>query len=155
MGYDTEFRGGFELDKPLSPEHKEYLTKFSETRRFSKKAERFSDPIREKVGLPYGSQGCYSLVDCEDVLDYNCPPEGQPVLWCHWVPNDDGTEIVWDEGEKFYGYVTWLEYLIAHFLKPWGYVLNGECDWRGEGFYDLGTIIVKDNVVISKVVSFI
>ena len=50
-------------------------------------------------------------------------------------------------GEKFYDYVGWIEYLIANFLKPWGYVLNGEVEWHGEDGDDRGMIVVKDNVV--------
>lgn len=71
----------------------------------------------------------------------------QPGLWCQWVPNDEGTAIVWDEGEKFYSYVEWIEYLIAHFLAPWGYKLNGEVRWVGEDSSDRGIILVADNVV--------
>lgn len=71
----------------------------------------------------------------------------QPGLWCQWVPNEDGTAIVWDEGEKFYEYVAWIEYLINHFLAPWGYKLNGEVRWVGEDSSDRGIILVVDNVV--------
>jgi hypothetical protein len=38
-----------------------------------------------------------------------------------------------------------LEYLIDHFLAPWGYVLNGEVNWQGEREDDTGKIIVADN----------
>lgn len=104
----------------------------------------------------------------EDVADYNVPPSGQPGLWCQWVPFtkertlrltsvDEGPEegavydrIVWDGGEKFYSYVEWLEYLIAHFLEPWGYALSGEVTWRGEERDDIGKIVVADNQVSVK-----
>lgn len=71
----------------------------------------------------------------------------QPGLWCQWVPNASGTAIVWDEGEKFYDYIEWIEYLITHFLAPWGYKLNGEVSWEGEESGDLGIIEITDNVV--------
>lgn len=67
--------------------------------------------------------------------------------YCGWVPSHDGTEIVWDEAEKFYGYVDWLGYLIDKFLRPWGYVLNGEVRWEGEESDDRGVIYCKDNQV--------
>jgi hypothetical protein len=71
----------------------------------------------------------------------------QPGLWCQWVPNEDGTALVWDGGEKFYEYVEWIEYIITNFLKPWGIVANGQVEWQGEERDDHGVIDVKDNVV--------
>ena len=50
----------------------------------------------------------------------------QPGLWCQWVPSSDGTEIAWDEGEKFYNYEEWMQYLLDHFLTPWGYLVAGD-----------------------------
>jgi hypothetical protein len=72
-------------------------------------------------------------------------------LWCQWVPTDDGSELVWDGGEKFYNYVEWLDYLIDKILAPRGYTLNGECQWFGEERDDVGVIIVKNNIVTTKV----
>jgi hypothetical protein len=54
---------------------------------------------------------------------------------------------VWDGCEKFFMYVEWLEYLIEHFLRPWGYVLSGEVAWFGEDFDDCGDIMVRDNTI--------
>ena len=71
----------------------------------------------------------------------------QPGLWCQWVVSDDGKYLEWDGGEKFYNYVDWLKYLIRHFFQNWGLVLNGEIEWKGEEFNDVGKIVVKDNVV--------
>jgi hypothetical protein len=161
MGYTTEFSGSFELDRPLTDEHRAYLEKFNDTRRMARdatKAELLPDPVRLAAGLPVGEQGGYFVgakghagQDHEaSILDYNTAPKGQPGLWCQWQPTYDGAEIVWDEGEKFYNYVEWLEYIIAHFLQPWGYVLNGEVEWDGEDREDIGQICVKDNVVETK-----
>lgn len=71
----------------------------------------------------------------------------QPGLWCQWVPTDDGHAIEWDQGEKFYEYIEWIKYLIHHFLKPWGYTLNGEVSWYGEEREDTGLIRIVDNEV--------
>lgn len=158
MGYSTDLIGCFDLDKPLKPEHKAYLEAFAKTRRMRRNAARtalLNDKIRAAVNLPVGAEGGYyvgSKADfgqehSPDVVDYNGPPEGQPGLWCQWVPTEDGDRIHWDGGEKFNYYVEWLEYLIAHFLKPWGYVLNGKMGWQGEDSSDRGTIWVKNNVV--------
>lgn len=162
MGYDTNFNGEFKLNKPLSKEHKTYIENFSYTRRVQRKqtvASKMEDPVRIAAGLPVGKEGAYFVgakgmcgQDIDDsVKNYNTPPSGQPSLWCQWVPSEDGTAIVWDEGEKFYEYIDWIKYLIEHFLSPWGYVLNGEVYWIGEDADDRGIIVIKDNVVKTKV----
>lgn len=75
---------------------------------------------------------------------------GMPSYYCQWVPNEDGTAIQWDGGEKFRGYMEWLEYIIGAFLIPWGYTLNGEVHWSGDEVRDVGKIIVVDNLVTKK-----
>lgn len=172
MGYSTTFTGKFNLDRPLAPEHKAYLEAFAETRRMARDAaltEMRDDPLRLAVGLPVGSQGGYFVgADApygqegmfadpqrrkpEDlgILDVNRMPDGQPGLWCQWVPSKDGGSIEWGRGEKFYRYVDWLEYIIEHFLVPWGYTLNGEVKWKGEDREDRGTIVVIENLVSTR-----
>jgi len=158
MGYTTDFEGSFAIDKPLKPEHAAYLRKFADTRRMKrdeKKASKLPDPIRLAVALPIGRDGGYFVEGSgfggqdgdPSVVDMNGAPEGQPGLWCQWVPSADGAELTWDGGEKFYEYVAWLEYLIEHFLKPWGYVVNGSVTWQGEDRNDIGKLIVKKNKV--------
>ena len=70
-----------------------------------------------------------------------------PGIWCQWEPNEDGTALIWDEGEKFYEYEAWIEYLIDNYLKPWGYVLNGVVSWDGDDSEDNGDITIEDNIV--------
>ena len=158
MGYHTEFDGCFDIDKPLSENHKNYLVAFSSSRRMERDsviAESLPDPVRDKAQLPIGKDGAYFVGATgyggqdrdESIIEYNNPPREQPGLWCQWIPNSDGTAIEWDGGEKFYCYVEWITYLINNFLKPWGYTINGKVSWRGESFHDIGTIVVSDNVV--------
>jgi hypothetical protein len=111
----------------------------------------------------------------KSIIDYNTPPgqvpygckefndtyaenirreeEGtcQPGLWCQWIISEDGTELMWDEGEKFYNYAEWLKYLIDHFFSKWSILLNGEIYWDGEDSDDLGKIVVTNNEVVVKV----
>jgi hypothetical protein len=175
MGYTTEFSGSFKLDKPLTEAQVAYLNEFSATRRMKRdvaKMQGYKDPIREAVGLPLGREGefyvgagdnnrenqplsneppgdrCFGQHESEDIVNYNSPPDTQPGLWCQWEPTKDGTGIIWNGGEKFYYYIPWLQYLIANFLAPWGYVLNGEVEWQGENDDDSGVIVVKNNIVI-------
>ena len=161
MGYSTYFFGNFKLDKPLKPEHAAYLLKFSATRRMKRHAQETAtrpDPVRIAAGLPIGDDGEFFVGAGEmagqehssDVKNYNEPPATQPGLWCQWVPSEDGTAIQWDEGEKFYDYMEWLEYLISKFLQPWGYILNGSVEWKGDESDDLGMILVVNNKVTVK-----
>lgn len=178
MGYTTYFEGQFELDKPLTPAQHKYLTLFAETRRMVRSNEMVNDlvidinesnelstvgdipadKLHEHLGLGLGENGEYFVGGAgmcgqdhdSSILDYNNPPSNQPGLWNQWIPNEDGTSIEWDGGEKFYGYVEWLEYIITHFLKPWGYTVNGAVKWSGEDSDDMGAIVVNDNVVNSR-----
>lgn len=174
MGYTTDFEGSFKLDRPLDPAHAAYLLKFNNTRRMRRnavKAAALPDPLRKAAGLPVGKDGAYFVGAGGDfgqgrddsVMNYNRPPQGQPGLWCQWVPDTgemrhwrEGPDLTacdriqWDGGEKFYNYVEWLQYLLDHFLKPWGYVLNGEVEFVGENPDDRGMIVVEQNKVTTK-----
>jgi len=165
MGYTTEFKGAFYLDKPLTKEHAQYLLDFADTRRFKRDPKHtppLSDPSREDVNLPIGEEcGYYVGNDHPSTgeFDYNIPPSGQPGLWCQWVPGHEeepleeiteelpANSIVWNGGEKFYEYIPWIVYIVEHFLKPWGYVLNGEVEYFGERREDYGTIVCEDNEI--------
>lgn len=161
MGYTTDFIGEFKLDKPLTKEHLDYLLAFAETRRMKRdpgKTFHFPDPKREAVKLPLGRESEFFVGDkedfggkyTEDILDSNYPPVTQPGLWCKWIPNKEGTAIVWNGAEKFYDYVEWLNYIIVNFLSKWDYKLNGEVEWQGEDRGDMGLIVVKNNEVTTK-----
>lgn len=156
MGYTTDFDGSFEITPPLTPEQRAYIVKFSGTRRVRRDeamtGER-DDPVRAAVGLPVGEEGGYFVGadgyhgwdggGAVGVIDSNTAPAGQPGLWCQWVPSDDGAELGWDGGEKFYEYVEWLKYLVQHFLTPWGRTLDGTVQWQGEASDDIGRIVCE------------
>ena len=135
-----------------------YIKKFNDTRRMKRNAdaaESLPDPLRLALNLPVGVEGDYFVGglgfagqdDDPSVLDHNNSPSGQPGLWCQWTTNNYGTTIQWDRGEKFYGYIEWLKYIIEHFLQPWGFVINGEVKWQGEDSRDKGVIRAVNNVV--------
>jgi hypothetical protein len=152
MGYTTDFTGKFELNKKLDLETYMFLRKLNDTRRMAR-----------KVDKKYGVEGEF-YVDGNDktdemffdnkknsnIIDYNVPPKTQPSLWCQWTPTEDAKHIEWDEGEKFYSYIEWLEYIIEKVLKPKGYKLNGEVEYQGEDGSDFGMIVVKNNVVKNR-----
>jgi hypothetical protein len=148
MGYTTEFSGSIAVDPPLDEAEIKYLRKFTETRRMN----------RRKGPYYVDGAGFMGQYREPDVTDYNQPPKGQPGLWCHWVPTDDGTAIEWDGGEKFYDSEEWMAYLIEHFIgsnplaKPQlpflrSHVLNGTIDAQGEESDDRWRLVVKDNAV--------
>ena len=64
------------------------------------------------------------------IIDINKPAYDQPNKNCHWIIKYG--KLVWDGNSYFYDYVEWLEYLIEHFFKKRGYVLNGKVSWSGE-----------------------
>lgn len=148
MGYTTTFDGKVAIDPPLNQEEIQFLTDFSESRRMDRK------------------EGPYELEN-ENVLNHNKPPEGQPSLWCDWVPTPDGEAIVWDGREKFYDPIEWMQYLIDHFLKPnaiakdalpflqANHTLNGEIFAQGESHGDIWKLVVTDNVVEYKSARFV
>jgi hypothetical protein len=149
MGYTTHFYGQIAVEPPLNEQEIAYLNKFSETRRMA------------CVQGPYyvDRGGDYGQLAGPDVLNYNDPPEGQPGLWCQWVPTPDGAAIEWDGSERFYDSPEWMQYLIDHFLKPGAHaaaelpflqanhVLNGSIKAQGEEIDDRWKLIVKNNVV--------
>ena len=137
MGYTTEFYGGIELDKPLKPEHAEYLLAFAESRRMKRDATivaTFRDPVRERAKLPVGLDGgyfvgsvneefieehvgdgenkawcCAGQVKDPSILNYNSPPEDQPGLWCQWVPCVEPGPFYHDgfDSQAEYTFIAW------------------------------------------------
>lgn len=142
MGYTTDFSGRFELDRELDDDLYTFLCKFNDTRRMARKL----PPEFGVEGEFYVAAGGHCGQDhSDDIIDYSIPPSTQPGLWCQWRPTDDRKGIEWDGGEKFYEYGAWLEYIIVNFLKPNGYILNGQVSWEGEDSSDKGYIFVVNN----------
>lgn len=158
MGYNTWIEGEFTVAPPLSPAHSAYLTAFADTRRMQRdpaKAAAMPDPVRLAVGLPLGEEACffvggtggkYGEEDDQAVTDGNLPPVDQPGLWCCWAPSEDRCHLAPDEDYNR-NYVEWLEYLLALFLRPWGYTLGGEVRWYGDDPLDRGKIVASASQV--------
>jgi hypothetical protein len=108
MGYTTDFVGHIDVHPALNREEIEYLTAFSQSRRY------------ERPGGPYAVPGNPRAEEPPVEVDdsYNRPAPGQPQLWCQWVPCWEGCCLSVDGREKFYRPVAWLRYLVDHFLKP-------------------------------------
>lgn len=77
-------------------------------------------------------------------LNKNVP---KPELgYCQWEPTEDLKGLKWDDGEKFYDYVEWLEQIIR-LIAPAGYIVSGLVKYQGEEIGDVGDITVANNVV--------
>jgi hypothetical protein len=141
MGYTTDFAGEWTLNKPLDDFTYNFLRNLSDTRRMGR-------TVSEDK---YGIEGEFYIEDLEDsgqrlnpnIIDYNRPPITQPGLWCDWKPTEDRKYIEWNQSEKFYYYIEWIEYILSKILLPLGYKLDGTIDWRGEDFYDTGEIVLS------------
>ena len=158
MGYTTDFSGSLKFNKEVSEQLREYINRFSATRRMPRINEKIKEIFPNWRELCFfgdlGNKGeyfapvssNYGQENDESVVDYNGYKDNvHPGLWCQWII--DGDELVWDGGEKFYNYVEWLHYLIDHFFDPLGYVLNGDIVWQGEDSDDCGVIHVVNNFV--------
>jgi len=149
------FGGALALDKELMEEQRQYLMAFSRTRRMKRDAElakALPDPLREAVWLDIGEEGGYYVggsTDDESILKHSIPPIEQPSINCKWEPSISGKSIVW-AGNKFFGYIEWLEYLIEHFIEPWGREINGMIEIKNEADDVLGYIKVIKNKVEVK-----
>jgi hypothetical protein len=153
MGYTTDFRGQFDLNKKLDDETHAFLVKFNQSRHVKRDIEGFGVEGEFFVDGEVDEWGVRQTSDAT-VVDYNRPPRTQPGLWCQWTPTDDRQGIEWDGNEKFYNYEEWINYLTDKILAPKGYVLNGEVEWVGEEvFDDRGVIrILNNNISISMLV---
>lgn len=138
MGYTTDFDGEFKVNKPVNKKTYDVIKGLNETRRMR----------REGLEDVYGVEGeFYVEDDNKGVVDHNSPPKTQPSLWCGWEIKDDKQTIKWDGVEKFYGYVEWIEYIIAKILEPQEYLLKGIVSFQGEESSDIGKICIENNKV--------
>lgn len=159
MGYTTDFNGSLKFNREVSEQLREYINRFSATRRMPRDNEKIKEFYPNWKELCFfgelGNMGEYFAPisnnhgqddNDKSVIDHNgrsCSVH--PGLWCQWVIEEN--ELVWDGNEKFYNYVEWLHYLINNFFDPLGYELNGDIVWQGEDTDDCGTIHVVNNCV--------
>jgi hypothetical protein len=158
MGYNTDLEGRININPPLNEAEIDYLTKFAYTRHMTRK----QGPFYINESRVY-SEPFFNDPNC---MNANSPEGGQPGIWCHFIPTVDGSELIWDEGEKTYDAEEWIRYLIDTFLKPnakakdsessyfvnftFDHICNGELTAYGEDYDDRWKILVKDNVVSVK-----
>lgn len=164
MCYTLEVEGHITIDRPLTPAQLAYLKKFCERMRLSRdpiKAAKLPDPLREAVKLPIGEESEYyigtELFGMEQHYHYThkdetllepgkyVHPKTQPGTHCFFRFTDDGVTIHWGPNGTTEKSSKWLEYLVQHFFKPWGYTLNGRFSWDSDN--QKGFIAVTNNEV--------
>ena len=161
MGYTTTFDGQLNIEPAISEDLKNYINRFADTRHMKRNRRYieqenpnwFNDCYQGELGAEgeFYVGGTSNFGDDMDwsVIDYNVTAGTCPSLWCQWIINDNGG-IAWDGYEKFHHYIDWLDYLIRNFLKPNGYIVNGEIKYEGESPDDFGIIVCKDNIVSKR-----
>lgn len=91
-----------------------------------------------------------TMAEAKTLLEYNedrtLIPKPNPGSHFQWAPNRELDAIGWDDGEKFYEYTPWLEWL-CDWLHERGIAANGSLYFSGESTGDNGVIYVVDNVV--------
>ncbi len=153
MGYSTDFIGRIRIEPALNLEEVTFLKKFADTRRMKVKQGPYFVDQASALGQDEGP----------NVHSWNEPSEGQPGLWCQWVPIDDGSALTWSGVEKFYEADKWMTYVIDHFLRPGAkaksagdsqfasFTFDHRCDGlviaSGEEYPDLWRIEVASNEV--------
>jgi len=94
-----------------------------------------------------------TLAEARDLLDAagdgKAICQSRPQGHLRWVPTEDLRGITWDQGEKFYDYVEWMECVCA-WLSHLGIVCNGEIAWSGEEADDTGRIYVRNNDIVAS-----
>jgi hypothetical protein len=137
--------GKIQLSRALTLPEYQYLMAFGKSRRMTYNVESqasVKDPIRERVGLPIGTDGEYIVHGQEPPYgrrgkgegDSNRPPADQPGLWCEWRPSVDGDGLVYESSERDYDYQAgaWLTYIAEKILAPWGITAEGRAWYRDE-----------------------
>lgn len=148
MGYTTDFDGQIDIVPALNQEEINFLDKFADTRRMN----------RKKGPYFVDGSGDFGQGNDSDIISHNTPADGQPGLWCQWVPSEKGDFLEWDHNEKFYCAAEWMAYLITHFFGEnpiakndlsflQGHVLNGTISAQGEESDDNWLLHVENNIV--------
>ena len=113
MGYTTDFIGHVDIEPPLKEAEQAYLTAFASSRRWRRPDGPYAVPANPAAeAMAEGRQST------DEHWRVNEAPDGQPSLWCHWVPCWGGCCLAYNGYEKFYAPTRWMSYLIEHFLAP-------------------------------------
>lgn len=150
MSYDMRFYGEFSISPKLTEADRLYLVKFSETQRMKRDRSILKAMYGEDFGVDgewfVGGKGHYGQEIDQSVVSPHHPPSQQPSKTCDWIPNADGTAMLWNGQETCLRMQEWITYLCTKFFGPRGYTLNGFVKAFGEDGY-IWAINIQDNYV--------
>ena len=144
MGYSTDFVGGFLIRGPIHGVKVDEKT-LKLLAAFNHNLDNFKEANQEFEAF-LAEMKRIGTLDPNENYD-------NPYSYNQWVVRDvrsyrlEWQELRWDEVEKFYDYVAWLEHIIKYVFSPRGYVLSGKVNYFGEDDHDMGYIKIEDNVV--------
>ena len=160
MGITTDFIGHVAVNPPFNDAEQQYLAAFAASRRFDRAGGPYAVPFNP------AAEDDHADVPIDRI---NRVAEGQPSLWCQWLPSWSGHVLAHDGGEKFYGASRWMQYLIDHFLAPDAVASRSGLTWFADFTFDhtldgmvaayprdtgeLYLIAVDDNVVSQLLVA--
>lgn len=155
MGYTTSFTGYFKIKPTPNQKIQNLINGLSKTRRMKRDVnilkEHFPNTDFGTDGEFYFNEDDFKNFGQDDtlgVIDYNNPPSTQPSLWLDWeLDKEDPSKLKWNESEKFYSYIDWLDYLIKNIFTPNNLQLNGTVKFYGDEPGDFGKISIRDNKI--------
>ncbi len=143
------YTGRLSLDRPLSDEHNRYLEAYMRMRHstacHSLVAETLDAArVREDAGLPREARYVVDLAQDAIISCVGSDSGECPALWCDWRLTHDRRALICRPGKRD-DQLSWPEYIVTHFLAPWGYRVNGLVRWQDdddEGEGDSGAVRV-------------
>lgn len=131
MGYTTIFEGYLTSDLPLPNKLSQEINDINPYNNYYRKTN------NENYGMDdYLHNDIYKKKIGSNIDSY-----------CQWCYNEKEKVIEWDGGEKFYGYILWLKFILKLINEKSNCKFNGIIRWMGEEIADIGLIEVIDNEI--------
>lgn len=131
MGYTTIFEGQLEPNKPLQ---KEIINKINDINPYNN----YYYKIKHEN---------YGINDYLHNRSYKKKIGSGIDSYCDWIYNEEENVIEWSGGEKFYGYILWLKFILNIVNTETDCKFNGVIRWMGENIEDIGLIKVINNEI--------
>ena len=122
MGYPVYYSGEIEITPPLTEEHAAIVRAFAK----GEHTER--------------TESVFAAIAAS-------PDPDLPFFSGLFEVSEDGARLFPEEDESRHGLGRWLALLIAHFLAPAGYILNGEIRWDSDEREDSGQYFIRENAL--------
>lgn len=121
MGYTTKFQGSVQLDRKLTLKEAKFF-----------------------LGMMYNEEMTVEQM----VENYDISSKLQR-SYLQWAPGEDLQSFVWNQEEKFYEYVEWLQFVVDR-LKEIDVGVSGQITWSGEDTGDTGVITINPDWTVTE-----